>query len=56
MSATVPLALGYSVHAFRRATDRWTAAAGLALTSFEAAVLLVLVFDLILLLVSQLEG
>ena len=55
MSASVPLALGYSVHAFRKAADRWTAIAGLALASFEAAVLLVLVFDLTVLLISHLS-
>jgi hypothetical protein len=41
------------VHAFRTAPNRCMAVAGLALASFEAAVLALVVLDLVLLLVSH---
>ena len=43
VSAGTPPALGYSIHAFLRAADRWFAVTGLALSVVETvAVLLVL--------------
>ncbi len=46
------MAFGYLLHAFRRAIDRWTAVAALALSVFEAATLLLLMWDLALKVIS----